>query len=95
MLILNSLCGCRGVAFNLDGTRLLLMLGLALVGTAIPSILLYTELKHIQASVGGMLNLATPMVATILSVVVLGQIIQVNQVVGGIMMVLSVVNLYR
>jgi drug/metabolite transporter (DMT)-like permease len=93
--ILNSLCGCGGVTFSLDDTQLLLMLGLALVGTVMPSIWLYVGLKHIQASVGGMLNLATPVVATILSAVVLGQIVEVNQVIGGVLIMLSIVNLYR
>jgi drug/metabolite transporter (DMT)-like permease len=93
--IITPFCGCGGVALNLDGDQWLLMLGLALVGTTIPFVFLNTGLKHIQASVAGILNLANPVVATILSVAVLGQVVEVNQIIGGVLIMLSIMNLRR
>jgi drug/metabolite transporter (DMT)-like permease len=93
--ILTPLCGCGGVALNLNGNQWLLMLGLALVGTAMTFVLLNTGLKHIQASVGGILNLTTPVVAIILSIVVLGQVVEANQIVGGVLIIASITNIRR
>lgn len=85
----------EGMLFNLNGIQWLLMLGLAFLGTALPFVLLNTGLRHTQASIAGFLNLATPVVATALSVIALAQPVEFNQVLGGILIVLSIANLHH
>lgn len=72
-----------------------LLVGLAVISTAVPYILLNTALKHIQASIAGLVSLATPVVASALSVVVLGQVVALNQVLGGAAILLGIFNLHR
>lgn len=88
-------CDCGRFSLSRGIDQWPALLGLGLVGTAMPFVSWNIGLKHMQASVLGILNLLTRVVATILSIVVLGQMVVANQIIGGAMMLLSVVNLRR
>lgn len=84
-----------GETLSLRADQWSLLVGLAVISTAVPYILLNTGLKRIQASVAGLVSLATPVVASALSVVVLGQVLAPNQVLGGAAILLGIFNLHR
>jgi drug/metabolite transporter (DMT)-like permease len=83
-----------GVA-NINVTQVALLLGLVVIGTILPYVALNFGLEHMPASDSGLTLLVEPIVASALGSVFLGQGLGLNQLVGGALIVASILVLNR
>lgn len=89
------ICACGGIADLTVDDQWPLLSALVLVGTAFPFVFLNTGLKGVQASIGGMVSLITPVISTVLSVVILNQGFVTSQGIGCALIIISIIYLYR
>lgn len=80
----------RGVDLSLDGVGWAALVGLALVGTVLPTLLFWTGVSLVGAGTASMLATVEPLVAVLLAYAVLDESLSGLQLVGGVLIVSAV-----
>lgn len=80
----------RGVDLSLDGVGWAALVGLALVGTVLPTLLFWTGVSLVGAGTASMLATVEPLVAVLLAYAVLDESLSGLQLVGGALIVAAV-----
>jgi len=83
----------RSPDLDLAGDAWIWAAGTVVIGVAIPIACFYTGVKRIGASTAGLLSTAEPLVTIVLAYAVLGESLSATQLLGGVLIVASVIAL--
>lgn len=67
---------------------------MATVGTVLPFALFFNALKHLEPSTTGILNVAEPLAATFAGFLILGEVLRLQQYLGGFLIITGITVMY-
>lgn len=78
-----------------DGRDLLFLLGMVVLGTMLPRIAFYLMVQKLGAPLAALISMATPFVTVVLAVLLLDEYLTVPQLIGGALILASMIVLAR